>query len=151
MRAFFVRWVATTFAVFVATWIVPGMRAEHFEALIWAGLLLGILNAVVRPVLLLLSLPFIVLTFGLAIPLINALLLNFVGGGAISGFHVASFGSALIGAIVISIVSWAANGLIADRSNIQVRGGIYRPEPTSKPGAMKSVQGRVIEHESDRK
>ena len=104
MRSFFVRWAATTFAVFISTALVPGITTENSEALLLAGLLLGVLNAVVRPVLLLLSLPLILLSFGLVIPLINAMLLNFVGGGLIAGFHVAGFGSALFGSIVISVV-----------------------------------------------
>ena len=152
MRAFFVRWASTTFAVFIATAFVPGITAENSEALILAGLLLGILNAVVRPVLLLLSLPLILLSFGLVIPLINAMLLNFVGGGLIAGFHVAGFGSALFGAIVISIVSWWINGLLRSESGtdgVRVRAYSAPPPPPSNPAGMKSVQGRVIEHESD--
>jgi len=152
MNSFFIRWAATTFAVFVATGIVPGITADTLEALLWAGLLLGILNAVVRPVLLLLSLPLIVLSFGLMIPLINAMLLNFVGGGLIAGFHVAGFGSALLGAIVISLVSWGLNNLLKGRSGVQVHVHSYQQtEPPPQPGEMKSVQGRVIEHESDPK
>ncbi|MCX6968286.1 MAG: phage holin family protein [Verrucomicrobia bacterium] len=149
MRSFFVRWASTTFAVFIATGFVPGITAENPEALILAGLLLGILNAVVRPVLLLLSLPLIVLTLGLMIPLINAMLLSFVGGGWIPGFHVARFGSALVGSIVISLVSWALNGLLrAESSTVRVH-TYSPPSPPSNPTGMKKVQGRVIEHESD--
>ncbi len=150
MRAFFVRWASTTFAVFIATAFVPGITAENSEALILAGLLLGILNAVVRPVLLLLSLPLILLSFGLVIPLINAMLLSFVGGGLIAGFHVAGFGSAVLGAIVISIVSWWINGLLRSESEgMRVRTYSAPPPPPSNPAGMKSVQGRVIEHEPD--
>ena len=151
MRAFFVRWASTTFAVFIATALVPGITAENPEALILAGLLLGVLNAVVRPVLLLLSLPLIVLSFGLAIPLINAMLLDFVGGGLIAGFHVARFGSALFGSIVISIASWWINSLLREErvaTEVHVRTYSAQPPPP-QPGEIKSVQGRVIEHESD--
>ena len=154
MRAFFVRWAATTFAVFIATALVPGITAENSEALILAGLLLGVLNAVVRPVLLVLSLPLILLSFGLVIPLINALLLNFVGGGLIAGFHVAGFGAALFGSIVISVASWWVNSLLREEraaTQVHVRTFNAEPPPPPQPGEMKSVQGRVIEHESDSK
>ena len=60
MKEFMIRWASTTFAVLIATGVVPGITFENAGALIWAGLLLGILNAVVRPVLLVLSLPLIV-------------------------------------------------------------------------------------------
>ena len=154
MRSFFVRWAATTFAVFISTALVPGITTENSEALLLAGLLLGVLNAVVRPVLLLLSLPLILLSFGLVIPLINAMLLNFVGGGLIAGFHVAGFGSALFGSIVISVVSWWINSFLCDgnRPKVRVRSFDYEQPPINPhPGEMKSVQGRVIEHDSDPK
>ena len=153
MRAFFVRWASTTFAVFIATALVPGISAENPEALILAGLLLGILNAVVRPVLLLLSLPLILLSFGLAIPLINAMLLEFVGSGRIAGFHVDGFYPALFGAIVISLASWWIHGFLRGEGSVGVETHTYRAAepPPPHPGEMKSVQGRVIEHESDPK
>ena len=152
MKAFFVRWAATTFAVFIATALVPGITAENSEALILAGLLLGILNAVVRPVLLVLSLPLIVLSFGLVILLINAMLLDFVGGGLVTGFHVAGFGSAVFGSIVISMVTWWTNQVLGEGRQVKVR--VHSPAneyPPRNPGEMKSVQGRVIEHDSDPK
>lgn len=153
MKPFLIRWASTTFAVWIATALVPGITADTPGALIWAGLLLGILNAVVRPVLLVLSLPLILLSFGLAIPVINALLLHFVGGGWIEGFHVDGFGSALLGAIVISLVSWASGGFFSESRRVEfrtMRTDFPREEPPA-PGEMKRVQGRVIEHdESDR-
>ena len=152
MKAFFVRWAATSFAVFAATGVVPGITADSVGALLWAGLLLGILNAVVRPVLLVLSLPLIVLSFGLVIPLINAMLLSVVGGGLIAGFHVAGFGAALLGAIVISVVSWGINNLLQEpRNRFEVHIDSHRPPPAPSGGGMKRVQGRVIENESDPK
>ena len=153
MRAFFVRWAATTFAVFIATALVQGITAENPEALLLAGLLLGVLNAVVRPVLLVLGLPLIVLSFGLVIPFINGLLLYFVGSGRIAGFHVAGFGSALFGSIVISLASWWINGFLREnRATPPVHVPTFgTPPPPPQPGEMKSVQGRVIEHEPDSK
>ena len=150
MKPFLIRWACTTFAVFIATGIVPGIGADSVEALMWAGLLLGVLNAVVRPVLLVLSLPLIVLSFGLVIPLINAMLLSWVGGGWIAGFHVAGFGSALFGAVVISFVSWAVNRAFKEDGWSGPGGGGMRARPFTappppEPPPIKKVEGRVIE------
>ena len=105
MRHFVFRWIATTVAVMVAASIIHGIRYDTAGSLIGAALLLGILNAFVRPVLLILSAPLILLTLGLFVFVINALMLFFVPG-IVNGFHVDSFGSAFWGAIVISIISW---------------------------------------------
>jgi len=105
MVAFLIRWFVTTVAVFVAGKIVPGISCEPISALLGASLLLGIINAFVRPLLLLLSLPFIILTMGLFIFVVNALLLMLVST-LIPPFHVEGFWSAFFGAIIISLVSW---------------------------------------------
>lgn len=105
MLAFILRWMVTTIAVFAAERLLPGIRCESVGALLGASLLLGIINAFVRPVLLLLSLPFILVTMGVFILIVNALLLLFVGA-VIPAFYVDGFGNAFFGAIIISIVSW---------------------------------------------
>jgi putative membrane protein len=105
MAAFVIRWFVTTIAVFVATKLVPGIKCDPVEALLGASLLLGIINAFVRPVLMLLSLPFIIVTMGLFIFVVNALLLLLVSK-IIPAFSVAGFWSAFFGAIIISLVSW---------------------------------------------
>ncbi|XHR27049.1 MAG: phage holin family protein [Chthoniobacteraceae bacterium] len=151
MKPFLFRWASTTFAVLVATAFVPGISADSTGALIWAGLLLGVLNAVIRPVLLFFALPLVVLTLGLFVPVINAVLLHFVGSGWVDGFHVAGFGSAFLGAIVVSIASWMVNGFV--NGPRAVRFEVHAPrhfdEPAPRPGEMKRVEGRVIDHESD--
>ena len=105
MVAFLIRWFVTTIAVYVATKLVPGIKCEPTGALLGASLLLGIINAVVRPILLLLSLPFIIVTMGLFIFVVNALLLELVSK-IVPSFYVAGFWSAFFGAIIISLVSW---------------------------------------------
>ncbi len=105
MTAFFIRWMVTTVAVFVAEKVLPGITCSGVEALLGASLLLGIINAFVRPFLLLLSLPFIIITMGLFIFVVNALLLLFVSQ-IIPSFQVEGFWNAFLGAIIISAVSW---------------------------------------------
>src|ERR1700682_1249262 len=105
MRHFVFRWIATTVAVMVAASVIRGIRYDTVGSLIAAALLLGILNAFVRPVLLILSAPLILLTLGFFILILNALMLLVVPN-VVSGFHVDSFWSAFWGAIIISTVSW---------------------------------------------
>ncbi len=105
MTAFLIRWLVTTIAVFAAEKIIPGIHCHSAGALLGASLLLGIINAFVRPILLLLSIPFIILTMGLFILLVNALMLMLVAQ-IIPSFAVDGFWSAFFGSIVISFVSW---------------------------------------------
>jgi putative membrane protein len=111
-RSLFKRWVITTLAVafLVASRMVDGIRYDNLEALLLATLSLSLLNLFIRPVLLLLSLPLLLLTLGLFTWVINAGLLLFVGR-LISGFHVDDFGSAMWGALVISVISVVLNVL----------------------------------------
>src|SRR5438132_6542277 len=104
MRSFVFRWLTTTVAVMAAS-VFHVVRYDSVGSLIGAALLLGILNAFVRPVLLILSVPLILVTLGLFILVINALMLLWVPA-FVPGFHVDSFGSAFWGAITIGIVSW---------------------------------------------
>ena len=105
MTAFLIRWLVTTIAVFAAEKIIPGIHCHSAGALLGASLLLGIINAFVRPILLLLSIPFIILTMGLFILVVNALMQMLVAQ-IIPSFAVDGFWSAFFGSIVISFVSW---------------------------------------------
>jgi len=136
MRHFVFRWAITTVAVMVASSIISGIRYDSVGALIAAALLLGILNAFVRPVLLILSAPVILLTLGFFILIVNGLMLLFVPT-IVSGFHVDGFGSAFWGAIVISIVSWILSAFF--------RGSDGRVHVLTHHTQIKSVPGRVIE------
>src|SRR5438445_13234222 len=105
MRHFIFRWIVTAIAVMIAASIISGIRYDSVGALILAALLLGILNAFVRPVLLILSAPLILVTLGFFILVINALMLFWVPS-MVMGFHVDGFRSAFWGAILIGIISW---------------------------------------------
>lgn len=108
MLSLLVRWLLLTLSVWVATFIVPGIGYDDWQSLVVAALVLGILNSVLRPLLILLSLPFVVVTFGLFLVVINAFLLVLTGY-LVKGFHVASFWSALGAAVIISVVSLVLN------------------------------------------
>ncbi|HEX4697480.1 MAG TPA: phage holin family protein [Candidatus Udaeobacter sp.] len=136
MRHFVFRWAVTTIAVMVASSLIRGIRYDTIAALIGASLLLGILNAFVRPFLLILSAPLILLTLGFFILILNGLLLLLVPHVVI-GFHVDSFSSAFWGAIVISIVSWILSAFF--------RGSDGRVHVLTQHTQVKRVRGRVIE------
>ncbi len=121
MKPFLVRWLTTTVAVLVASTLIPGIEVTGgMVALIGASLFLGIVNALVRPILLLLSIPLILLTMGLFLLVLNALLLWMVGS-IVPGFSVAGFWSAFFGAIVISLTSWIMSAFFRDsEGRIQV-------------------------------
>ncbi len=96
-------WVVIAFGVLIASHTASGIHYETREALIVAVILLSVCNVFIKPLLMLFSLPFIILTFGIGIWVINALLFLLVGR-IVSGFHVDSFGSALWGALVVSLI-----------------------------------------------
>jgi putative membrane protein len=106
--------------------------------LLGAALLLGIINALVRPVLLLLSLPFIIVTMGFFILVVNALLILFVSK-VIPGFHVAGFWTALFAGIVIGLISWVLSSFFRASD-----GHVY---PVTHHPQMKQAQGRVVSEE----
>jgi putative membrane protein len=127
-------WLINTLAVLVACYIVPGIHFganSGFVAPFIASLVLGILNAFIRPVLMLLALPLLIFTLGLFTLVINALLLYFVGILLAPHFVVDSFGSAFLGAIIISVVSIALN-VLTGTSSTRVRFQRHRPPPGGK-------------------
>ncbi len=111
MKSFLQRWLINTLAVLAATYIVPGINYGKPLDLFIAALVLGILNAILRPLLLLLSLPLLIFTLGLFTLVINALLLLLVSKLLGTAFQVDGFGSAFLGALIISIVSIVLNSL----------------------------------------
>ena len=141
MKPFLTRWMTTTIAVLAAAQL-PGIRYESWVSLILAALLLGIVNALVRPLVLLLSLPLILLTLGFFILVVNALMFRFVAV-MVPGFHVDSFGSAFFGAIVISVVSWIIGTLFREEG-IRVY-NFSTPVPMVQNPEIKQAQARVIE------
>ena len=110
---FLLRVLLNAVALLVAAWLVPGIQITGPAATILAGLLLGVVNALVRPVLLLLTLPFTLLTLGLFIFVVNAICFA-LSAALVPGFRVSGFMAALLGSIVVSIVSWVLSALVAD-------------------------------------
>ena len=99
-----VRWLLLAAALLLVAHLSPGVSVNSFGAALVAALVLGLLNILVRPLLVLLTLPVTVLTLGLFLFVINALMF-WAAAGLLSGFHVDGFGSALVGSVIYSIAS----------------------------------------------
>src|SRR5436309_5291487 len=136
MRHFVFLWLVTTVGVMVAASIVTGIRYDTTGSLIAAALLLGILNAFVRPFLLILGTPLILLTLGIFILIVNGLMLYWVPG-IVSGFHVDGYGSAFWGAIVVGLISWLLSAFF--------RGSDGRVNVLTHHIQLQKVEGRFIE------
>jgi putative membrane protein len=108
-------WIINAAALLALPYLFTSIRVDSFYAALAAALILGLINAVIRPILVLLTLPLTIVTLGLFIFVINGLLFWFVAS-FIKGFHVAGFWPAVFGAIVYSLISWAAAALlVSDR------------------------------------
>lgn len=114
MMALVLRWVLNAVALLLVAFLYPGVQVESFFAALIAALVLGLVNAVIRPILVVLTLPVTVLTLGLFIFVLNALLFWFVAE-ILDGFHVAGFWAALLGSILYSIFATLIAWLVVGR------------------------------------
>jgi len=110
MRSFLIHWLFTGIALAVTAHFVPGIVVTSTAALVFGALVLGLVNAIVRPVLVVLTLPITVLTIGFFYLVVNGVAFA-LAAGLVPGFAVASFGSSIIGALVVSVVSFFRTGL----------------------------------------
>lgn len=118
MKGLLIRWSILTLAIMISSYVIEGIEVSGILSAFLSAAILGILNAFLRPILLILTLPINILTLGLFTFVINAVLLM-MASGVISGFEVKGFWSAFAGALIISIVSWLLSSFISSRGNIQ--------------------------------
>jgi putative membrane protein len=111
MLKFILQAVASAIGFWIAAKIVPGVRIDTTVALIEGGLLLGLINAFVRPILTILTLPITILTLGLFLLVVNAITLWLVTL-FIHAIHIHGVGALILTVIVLGLVSWAASGVI---------------------------------------
>lgn len=119
MAGFILRGLIAALGLWAATELFAGFNIDSAVTLIIAGLLLGVINAVVRPFALLLSLPALLLTLGLFLLVVNAAMLGLVAL-MLPGFRIDGFWTAVGGALVVSIVSWIGSWLIGSRGRVEV-------------------------------
>ena len=110
---FLIRWLINAVALYLTTLVVPGVQVASFAGAVVAALVLGIVNAFLRPVVLLLTLPLNILTLGLFTFVVNAFMLYIVAA-VTHEIRLASAFAALVGAIVLSVISFVLSHLVAD-------------------------------------
>lgn len=119
MKTFLLKWFVTAVSIFIVANVFGIIHIENLKALVLAALILGILNAILRPILIILTLPINILTLGLFTLMINGFLL-YVVSGLVSGFEIASFGRAFLAALLISIVNALINLLIHKEPRVSI-------------------------------
>lgn len=119
MLGFLLRLLVVALGLWLASLLVPGIAVHGLGTLLGAALLLGIVNAIVRPLLLILTLPITVLSLGLFLLVINAAMLGLVAW-AFDNFSINGFGAALWGSMVVSLTAWLASYFIGPRGRFEI-------------------------------
>ena len=127
-----VRWLVLALGVVLSATLVPGIAYDSGTTLLVVVLILSFFNAVLKPLLVLFTLPFIVISLGLGVWLINALIF-YVTGRLVDGFHVAGFGSALLGALIVSV------------TNLLLSRALAGPRPPAPPPRRREAKDDVID------
>ena len=127
MMGFLIRGLVTALGLWVASAVLGGVHSNGFLSLLGAGLLLGIINAIVRPIIVILTLPITIFTLGLFLLVVNALMVLLVSK-MMHGFSVDNIGWAMLTAIIVTLVGWGANAFIGPRGFERYTGG-RRPMP----------------------
>jgi putative membrane protein len=122
MTGFFLRWAIVALGLWLAAKLLTGLHFDAASTLFIAALLLGIVNAVIRPIFVILTLPLTLVTLGLFLIVINAAMLGLVAA-LLSGFSITGFWTAVGGALIVSFTSWLASGLIGNNGRIEVISG----------------------------
>ncbi len=117
MNGLLLRWLLVTIAIMITSYLVNGIVVDGFFSAFFAAAVLGILNALFRPILIIITLPINIITLGLFTFVINALLLKMVSG-VVPGFHVYGFWAAVFGSLIISLVSWVLSSFVNERGKI---------------------------------
>jgi len=118
VKGFLVRLLVTALGLWAATAIVPGVTIHGVGSLIGAALLLGLVNAVIRPIILILTLPLTLLTLGLFIFVVNGISLSLVAW-LMPGFTLSGFGAAILGSIVVGLTGWVASIFIGSTGRLE--------------------------------
>jgi putative membrane protein len=109
---FLLKWLVSTLAVIITAYLLPGVSMKSFWTALLVALVLGIINAIIRPIFVILTLPLTVVTLGLFLFVINALLI-LLTSAVVPGFEVRGFWWALLFSLVLSVVSWALHKIFA--------------------------------------
>jgi putative membrane protein len=119
MIGFIFRAVIAALGLWIATRWVTGIQIDNATTLVLAGLLLGIVNAIVRPIAIILTLPITLLTLGFFLLIVNAGMLALVAF-LLPGFRIGSFGAAFLAAIIVTITGWIGSALFGSQAKVEV-------------------------------
>ncbi|NLB52335.1 MAG: phage holin family protein [Syntrophomonadaceae bacterium] len=115
MQGWLLRWLLNIIAILITSYLIPGFELSFIGAVL-GSIILGIVNAVIRPILIILTLPLNIMTLGLFTLVINGFML-WLTAYTVPGFHISGFGSAILCALVLSIVSFILSFLIKDKNH----------------------------------
>lgn len=118
MNGLLFRWLISAVSLLIISYIVPGIEVQGFFYALIAAVFLGVLNAIVRPVLIILTLPLTIFTLGLFLFVVNGIMLMLVSL-VIKGFQVNGFWPAVLGALLLSIINWFSNSYINSKGRIE--------------------------------
>lgn len=118
MQGLFIRWLILTVSIMATPYLIHGIRVDSFFSAFFAAAILGVLNAVFRPIIIVLTLPINILTLGLFTFVINALMLK-MASGIIPGFHVFGFWAAVLGSLTITVVNWLLTSFVNEKGRIE--------------------------------
>jgi putative membrane protein len=119
MIGFILRGVIAALGLWLATRVLSGISINSATTLVFAGLLLGVVNAVIRPITIFLTLPMTIVTLGLFLLVINAAMLGLVAL-FLPGFQIDGFWTALLGSIIVSLVSWVGSWFVGPKGKIEI-------------------------------
>ena len=118
MKGILIRWIINALALLLISQLIQGIEVNGLFAAFVAAAVLGVINAILRPILLILTFPITILTLGLFVFVINGFML-YLAGQLVKGFYVHSFLAAVFGALFLTLISWLANAFISDQGRIE--------------------------------
>jgi putative membrane protein len=119
MTGFVLRVAIVALGLWLASYVLPGLHFDSAGYLLAAALLLGIVNAIIRPIAVVLTLPITLLTLGLFLLVVNAAMLGLVAA-LLSGFAISGFRTAVGASLIVSLTGWVASGLIGNNGKVEV-------------------------------
>lgn len=130
MPGFIVRLLITAVGFWIADALLPGVSFSSVGAMLWAAFLMGLVNAIVRPLMIIFTFPITVLTLGLFLLVVNAAMFGLVAA-MMDGFRVAGFFSAVFGSLIVTATGWVASQYIGPRGSFEVM--VVRQDSTPSP------------------
>ena len=149
MKGFLIKWGINIIALVAVMHIVPGINVDRWETAIITALVLGLINAFLKPFIILFALPLYIFSLGLATFFVNAALFYLVSR-LVAGFHIVHFWNAFWGALVFSIISFMLNLLISPRGRVNVKFRDYRSGRNPGYRDAIDVEGKVVDDDKEK-